>query len=36
MKKSEVTNEQITSIIKALDNLVEIGRAPEGDFYTIT
>jgi hypothetical protein len=35
MKKSEVTNEQITSVIKALDNLVEIGRAPEGDFYTI-
>lgn len=35
MKNSEVTNEQITSVIKALDNLVEIGRVPEGDFYTI-
>ena len=35
MKQSEVTNEQITSVIKALDNLVGIGRAPEGDFYTI-
>lgn len=35
MKQSNVTNEQITSVIKALDNLIEIGRAPEGDFYTI-
>lgn len=35
MKQSDVTNEQITSVIKALDNLIEIGRAPEGDFYTI-
>lgn len=35
MKQSDVTNEQIISVIKALDNLIEIGRALEGDFYTI-